>query len=191
MTMMMTCTLNKRRNLRQKKILSEAGENHGALVGALLAEKQKAEQEEEARKGAEKEEEQEGKKGGIRMGKLKRRKDQTAQYSQIEVDKLRQSVQTLCQSAAPLGKSIDLVTQDIENMGKELDHWKSQYNSACTKYEEEKKMTENTLAPVYRDVAKLDQQIEDMNAKVQDVRARISKNDATILKLLESVVSAR
>mmetsp|Transcript_32420 Transcript_32420/g.84168 ORF Transcript_32420/g.84168 Transcript_32420/m.84168 type:complete len:134 (+) Transcript_32420:1687-2088(+) len=61
----------------------------------------------------------------------------------------------------------------------------------AAKYEEEKKMTENTLAPVYRDVAKLDQQIEDMNAKVQDIRARISKNDATILKLLESVVSAR
>merc|ERR1711959_27826 len=72
---------------------------------------------------------QDGGAGGIKMGKLKRKKDQAQQYANIDVLKLRESIQ-LCQAANPLGKSIDLVHQDIANMGKELDHWRQESRNA-------------------------------------------------------------
>ena len=48
---------------------------------------------------------------------------------QIDVAALQDGIQQLCQAANPLGKSIDLVHQDVDQMAKELDHWRQEHRS--------------------------------------------------------------
>eukprot|EP00930_Biecheleria_cincta_P013296 TRINITY_DN1192_c0_g2_i1.p2 TRINITY_DN1192_c0_g2~~TRINITY_DN1192_c0_g2_i1.p2 ORF type:complete len:254 (+),score=82.58 TRINITY_DN1192_c0_g2_i1:832-1593(+) len=162
---------------------------HGALVNNLLAEKKKEEERERLKKEEEatREEFDDGQKG-IKMGKLKRRKDQVSGGAEVDTVKLGEAIQSLCQAANPLGKSIDLVHQDIANMGKELDHWKSEYREASDSYSSQVKKTEEMLQPLYQKIAELDDKIAEQKSKIRNSRSRISKNDMKIQQLLESVV---
>lgn len=164
------------------------GEAHGKLVRDILAEKKEKEKEEARRKEAAKEEETEDGAGGIKMGRLKRKKDNSQALAQVDIDKLAESIQELCQAVNPLGKSIDLVYQDIANMGKELDHWKQENRDAAELYQRELKNTEDTLVPLYRKIQELDERIADQKQSLGNARSRIAKNDVHIQNLLEAVV---
>lgn len=41
-----------------------------------------------------------------------------------EINALKESIQLLCQSTNPLGKTLDYVQEDIDAMNKEIDIWK-------------------------------------------------------------------
>merc|ERR1712139_152756 len=103
----------------------------------------------------------------------------------VDVAKLSEAIQQLCQAANPLGKSIDLVHQDIANMGKELDHWRQEYRDASEQYLKETRATEELLQPLYQRVAELDDKIAEQKTKIRNSRSRISKNDIKIQGLLE------
>mmetsp|Transcript_47118 Transcript_47118/g.82934 ORF Transcript_47118/g.82934 Transcript_47118/m.82934 type:complete len:613 (+) Transcript_47118:142-1980(+) len=168
---------------------------HGKLVRDLLAEKSEMEDKEKERLRKEEEDTREevddGATKGIKMGRLKRKKDQSSSYSDIDVAKLSETIQQLCQAANPLGKSIDLVHQDIANMGKELDHWKQEYREASEQYQNELKMTDELLQPLDQKIAELNERITEQKTKIRNSRSRISKNDLRIQSLLESVVLAK
>merc|ERR1712113_415728 len=137
---------------------TDDGATQGKLVRELMEQKKK--EEEKARLQKEEEEtreefdDQQGK--GIRMGKLKRKKGETAQQNDVDIGDLAQAIQNLCQAANPLGKSIDLVHQDIANMGKEHDQWRNEYREARESYQHQLKMTDDMLQPLYQKVAELD-----------------------------------
>jgi len=166
---------------------------HGKLVNDLLAAKKVEEDKERLRKEEEdtREEVEDPGTKGIKMGKLKRKKEQVGSYTEIDTAKLSESIQQLCQAANPLGKSIDLVHQDIANMGKELDQWKQQYREASEQYQTELKMTDEVLQPLYQKIAELDDRVAEQKTKIRNSRSRISKNDLKIQGLLESVVMAK
>merc|ERR1712139_641534 len=172
-------------------VKTEDGEAHGKLVRDILAEKKEKEKEEAKRKEMAKEEEAEEGAGGIKMGRLKRKKDQNQALAQVDIIKLGESIQELCQAVNPLGKSIDLVHQDIANMGKELDHWRQENRNAVERYHQERKITEETLMPLHRRLAELDEAIAEHQAKVKNSRARILRNDVQIQNLLESVMASK
>ena len=46
--------------------------------------------------------------------------------SEKDYEFMKKAIQVLCQSTNPLGKSIDFVTDDIDSMNKEYEHWKKQ-----------------------------------------------------------------
>ncbi|CAE7564722.1 Traf3ip1 [Symbiodinium sp. CCMP2456] len=170
---------------------TDDGGQHGALVSDLLAEKRKEEERERLKKEEEetREEFDDGSKG-IKM-KLRRKKDTGSAIVEVDPVKLGEAIQSLCQAANPLGKSIDLVHQDIANMGKELDHWKQEYRESSEAYGQQLKMTEDLLQPLYQKIAELDDKIAEQQAKIRNSRSRISKNDLKIQQLLESVVMVR
>jgi len=170
---------------------ADNGGQHGALVSDLLAEKRKEEERERIKKEEEetREEFDDGSKG-IKM-KLRRKKDAGGAMAEVDPIKLGEAIQSLCQAANPLGKSIDLVHQDIANMGKELDHWKQEYREASDAYAQQLKMTEDLLQPLYQKIAELDDKIAEQQAKIRNSRSRISKNDLKVQQLLESVVMVR
>merc|ERR1712078_623826 len=127
-------------------------------------------------------------KTGIRMGKLKRKKDDNnLRYSEVDVMQLSQMTQQLCQTVNPLGKSVDLIYQDIASMSKELDQWRSEYRSATERQQVEREATEKQLAPLHQKVAAIDDQIADMNSKISGIRSRIGTNDGVIQQLLETI----
>merc|ERR1711862_599254 len=105
--------------------------------------------------------------------------------------KLKEMIQQLCQAAKPLEKSIDLVHQDIANMNKELDGWKTQYRDASEQYQKELRTTDELLQPLYQKVAELDDKITEQVVKIRNSRSRLAENDLQIASLLEAVVHAR
>merc|ERR1719310_2323409 len=155
------------------------GDQHGKLVQDLLAQKKQEEERERLRKEEEqtREEVDDGQSKGIVMGKLKKKKTQASAIGEIDIAKLGEMIQALCQAANPLGKSIDLVHQDIANMGKELDKWKAQYAEATEQYQRELMQTESQLQPLYQKVAELDDLLQDQRVKIRNSRSRIAEND--------------
>jgi len=172
-----------------------AGEQHGKLVQDLLAQQKKEEEKERLRKEEEQTREEvevDGGNKGIKMGKLKKKKASgSTPGGEIDISKLGDMIQQLCQAANPLGKSIDLVHQDIANMGKELDKWKQQYHEASEQYNKELHMTDDLLQPLYQKVAELDDKIAEQVVKIRNSRSRIAENDRTMSSLLEAVVAAK
>ena len=51
-------------------------------------------------------------------------------FSEKDIEFMKKAIQVLCQSTNPLGKSIDFVTDDIDSMNKEYEHWKKE-SSSC------------------------------------------------------------
>jgi len=51
-------------------------------------------------------------------------------FSEQDIEFMKKAIQVLCQSTNPLGKSIDFVTDDIDSMNKEYEHWKKE-SQAC------------------------------------------------------------
>ena len=55
-----------------------------------------------------------------------------------QIDQLRIGIQTLASSAAPLGKVLDYLQEDLDSMQKELENWRSEnrYHETAIKAEE-------------------------------------------------------
>ena len=47
-------------------------------------------------------------------------------FSEQDIEFMRQAIQILCRSTNPLGKSIDFVTDDVDSMSKEYEHWRKE-----------------------------------------------------------------
>ena len=56
----------------------------------------------------------------------------------FQIDQLRSGIQTLASSAAPLGKVLDYLQEDLDSMQKELETWRSEnkYHETAIKAEE-------------------------------------------------------
>merc|ERR1719271_1822126 len=143
-----------------------AGGDQGKLVRELMQEKEKAIKEKEEPKAAAKES---SAGGGIKMGKLRQPKTaSSATYAEVDVEKLATLAQSLCQTVNPLGKSVDMIYQDIASMSKELDMWRSEHRNATERQQVEREATEK-------------------QAQITAIRARIHQNDLTIQNLLETI----
>lgn len=59
--------------------------------------------------------------------------------------KLKEAIQSLCQSTNPLARSMDYIQEDLDNMGKELDFWMKDKIVQSQKLEEEERKTELEL----------------------------------------------
>ena len=62
-----------------------------------------------------------------------------------EMNRLRDAIQSLCQSTNPLARSMDYIQEDLDNMGKELDFWMKDKVAQTQKLEEEERKTEIEL----------------------------------------------
>lgn len=112
-------------------------------------------------------------------------------YSEDDIEYMKKSIQELCQATNPLGKSIDFVTEDVDSMVKEYEHWKLDYAESQTKLEEQQRITEQTIQPL-QDVtlAQLEERIREEKSKIQSIRSQIIRNDNVIQNLLQSVISS-
>lgn len=104
------------------------GDQHGALVADIMNEKNKIKKQGE--EGANADEEKPA--DGIIIIKKDRRGSRSSTSQQgkrpakpeNDITQLRKSIQQLCQSTTPLGKCIEGVQADLENMEKEFRMWK-------------------------------------------------------------------
>lgn len=47
-------------------------------------------------------------------------------FNESDIEFMKKAIQILCQSTLPLGKSIDFVTDDVDSMSKEYEHWRKE-----------------------------------------------------------------
>eukprot|EP00743_Colponemidia_sp_Colp-15_P001674 GILK01001830.1.p1 GENE.GILK01001830.1~~GILK01001830.1.p1 ORF type:complete len:562 (-),score=151.20 GILK01001830.1:246-1901(-) len=162
----------------------------GKLVKELY-EQQQQQQQKDTRSATPQDDNKENGEGGITFSRLKRNDKATGGFNQVEVDKLRSSIQTLCQSTNPLGKCMDFVHDDIESMNKELDMWRNEYRQASNALDDEIRSTDQTLQPLMDALAAVEEKIQEQQSKINNSKANILKNEITIQNLLHSVVAAR
>lgn len=55
----------------------------------------------------------------------------------------------------------------------------------------ELKLTEDALVPLYDKLAEIDEQMKDQKGKIQNMKTQIIKNQSTIKSLLYSVVTTK
>ncbi|XP_019719467.1 TRAF3-interacting protein 1-like [Hippocampus comes] len=109
-----------------------------------------------------------------------------------EIERLRVSIQSVCQSALPLGKIMDYVQEDIDAMQAELQSWRRENKGphssawACSK-----NITDQAVEPLKAELGELDQQMKDYQDKICAVRSNILTNEENIQKKLAAIISSR
>lgn len=115
-----------------------------------------------------------------------RKKDQEAIAA--EVARLRESIQTLCRTANPLGKIVDYVQEDVDSMKGELSMWLDELQKDSATLADEAATTEKVLRPYKMKLSELDQQIKDQEELIRAVKANTFENEERIHKLLNGIV---
>ncbi|XP_076825116.1 TRAF3-interacting protein 1-like [Clavelina lepadiformis] len=106
-----------------------------------------------------------------------------------EIDQLRNSVQKLCQSAAPLAKIIDYIQEDMDAMQNELKFWNNENKQHAIKLKEEETVTQNNIEPLNLELQELDQSIASYRNRMAATKANIIKNDEKIKKMVVAVAT--
>lgn len=69
-------------------------------------------------------------------------------FNENDIEFMKKAIQVLCQSTNPLGKSIDYVTDDVESMSKEFEHWRKEAIQCTVALDEQRKITEELIHPL-------------------------------------------
>lgn len=80
-------------------------------------------------------------------------------YDEKDIEFMKNAIQQLCQSANPLGKSIDFVTEDVDSMVKEYQQWQSDFATSNAKLVEQQRVTEETIQPLQDELAQIEEKI--------------------------------
>ncbi|XP_077435830.1 TRAF3-interacting protein 1 isoform X2 [Vanacampus margaritifer] len=107
-----------------------------------------------------------------------------------EVERLRTSIQSVCQSALPLGKIMDYVQEDIDAMQAELQSWRRENKEHAQALLQEQKATDWALEPLKAELYELDQMIKDYQDKICAMRSNILRNEEKIQKKLTGIISS-
>ncbi|XP_031831609.1 intraflagellar transport 54 [Nomia melanderi] len=105
-----------------------------------------------------------------------------------EVDKLRNTIQTLTRATNPLGKLLDYFQEDVEIMQKELLEWRTQYQQVSEKLKSEKIKTQELIEPMKETLHEIDQNMKIQLDKICQIKSQIMKNDQRIQTLLNGRV---
>ncbi|XP_033304595.1 TRAF3-interacting protein 1 [Bombus bifarius] len=105
-----------------------------------------------------------------------------------EIDKLRNTIQTLTRATNPLGKLLDYFQEDIEVMQKELLEWKNQYQRVNEQLKIEKMKTQELIEPMKETLKEIDHNVKVQLDKICQAKSQITKNDQRIQTLLNGRV---
>ncbi|XP_061697394.1 TRAF3-interacting protein 1-like isoform X3 [Syngnathoides biaculeatus] len=118
-----------------------------------------------------------------------------------EIERLRASIQSVCQSALPLGKIMDYVQEDIDAMQAELQSWRKENKEHAQVLLQEQnvflsvdafyRVTDQAVEPLKAELGELDQQMKDYQDKICAVRSNILMNEENIQKKLAAIISSR
>ncbi|XP_012340195.1 TRAF3-interacting protein 1 [Apis florea] len=101
-----------------------------------------------------------------------------------EIDKLRNTIQTLTRATNPLGKLLDYFQEDVEIMQKELLEWKNQYQQVNEQLKIEKMKTQELIEPMKETLKEIDHNVKIQLNKICQAKSQVMKNDQRIQTLL-------
>ena len=120
---------------------------------------------------------------------MEAKKDMIPKGDIHDVDFLRGIIQSMTKTIAPLGKSMDFISEDVETMTKEYETWRNRSQAAKAQLEEELKKTDDTLQPLQDKLAEVEGQIQEQKEKIHNIKSQIFKNEGVIQGLLASVTA--
>lgn len=103
---------------------------------------------------------------------------------QDKMDVLRQHIQAVSRGALPLGKLLDLLSEDLDSMNMELSSWKEEHAKNLQAYSSEQSATDSILEPLRQNLEELDQRISDELEEISATRAVIFSNAERLEKML-------
>lgn len=194
-----TVDLNKEDPTNKGRFVQDAMEDmkkaEEELVTQQYNQKKKAKKEDEVSKPQEPKSENRFGRIGKGAGKKKTTKTrETVEHAAVpegkdDVEILRAIIQQMTKTIAPLGKSMDFISEDIEVMAKEYENWRSRAQSAKSQLEEEYRKTDDILQPLHDKLAEIEGQIQEQVEKIHNTKSRIFKNDGIIQGLLHSIIT--
>ncbi|XP_003390429.1 PREDICTED: TRAF3-interacting protein 1-like [Amphimedon queenslandica] len=132
----------------------------------------------------------EGKGGGPRSVTItEAQRKRERELIEKEVSKLQSSIQSLSQTANPLGKIMDYVQEDLDSMEQELEMWKKENSQYAETLRREEKITEDELTPLKEQLAELSAKIDEQYDLISASKATILDNDQRIQQMLLSLNS--
>ncbi|CAF0747519.1 unnamed protein product [Adineta ricciae] len=96
---------------------------------------------------------------------------------QKDVDKLRETIQSLTKSVVPLGKILEFLQEDYEMMAKEMQHYTDEYKRTVVELRKEKFTTDQNLEPLRAALLDFDDQIADMKNRIIFMKKKVSTNE--------------
>nr|XP_057938463.1 TRAF3-interacting protein 1-like [Doryrhamphus excisus] len=108
-----------------------------------------------------------------------------------EIERLRASIQSVCQSALPLGKLMDYVQEDIDAMQAELQSWRKENKEHAQALLQEQRATDQAVEPLKTELGELDQMIKDYQDKICTMRSNILMNEEKIQKKLAAIIASK
>ncbi|CAG2104541.1 unnamed protein product [Medioppia subpectinata] len=100
-----------------------------------------------------------------------------------DIEKLRQTIQALSQTASPLGKVLDYLQEDIDSMLSELKTWQEEYKSNVQSLHKSRNTTLEALEPYKQELNQLDVDIVEQMDKISLTKANIIRNEDKLQKM--------
>jgi len=101
-----------------------------------------------------------------------------------DIEKLRQSIQSLSQCANPLGKVLDYLQEDIDAMLSELKSWQEEYKRNMQILEKSRMTIDDDLEPYRDELNLLDSNINEQLDKISATKANLIRNDERLQKMV-------
>ncbi len=111
--------------------------------------------------------------------------------SDSELTALRETIQRLAAASVPLGKAIDYVAQDSEDMRAELALWASEGSKRSEALQKELRESSAALAPLRRELGEVEERIKEQGRRVLAARAAVARNDVRISDMLRLATAQR
>ncbi|XP_034255136.1 TRAF3-interacting protein 1 [Thrips palmi] len=111
----------------------------------------------------------------------KRRERETAVK---EVDRMRTLIQTLTRAAHPLGKLLDSLQEDVDNMQRELTQWQNMQVSLEQQLQVEETLSTQASQPLKEQLKQLQQAVRSQLDQIGSAKSNIFNNDDRIKRLL-------
>ena len=106
--------------------------------------------------------------------------------SAAELAGLRDTIQRLAAASVPLGKAMDYVAQDSEDMRGELAAWRAEAAKQAEGLERALRESGEALAPLRRALGDAEEKVREQARRVAAARAAVARNDARIGDVLRA-----
>lgn len=137
--------------------------------------------------------EAEGEIGTIKMGQIGKkvsRLDSELNDNgnfELKLNELKQYIQKITQNSNPLGKLVEFIDDDLDNMNKESKRWQESHREASDKLEKVEAETEKEHQHYYTKLMELDEQIFEQDSKIKALKAQVLKNNTKVQSILNKL----
>ena len=102
---------------------------------------------------------------------------------------LRQQLQRLCQSITPLGRVMECVVDDMDEMAREMSRWRKQREEYEGSVEDERRASVRVLEPLQAQLEDCERRLVEWEKKVMVQKSVLWRNENNIKKLMQQKVA--